>query len=147
MSEALPVFAQTQTETYEFIDRVADELQLNDRHHGYAALRAVLHALRDRLPPAAAVHLSAQMPMLLRGIFFESWKFSESPTKERSADDFVGRVDDRLPPGYPLDSWPTTRGVFAVLWERMDPGEIDNVIATLPEAIKRLWPQKYVAGL
>ena len=87
------------------------------------------------------------MPMLLRGIFFESWKFSESPTKERSADDFVGRVDDRLPPGYPLDPWPTTRGVFAVLWERMDPGEIDNVIATLPEAIKRLWPQKYVAGL
>jgi len=147
MTEALPVFAQTQTETYEYIDRVVEELKLSERHHGYAALRAVIHVLRDRLPPAAAVHLSAQMPMLLRGIYFESWKFSESPTRERSADEFVGRVDDRLPPGYPLDAWLTTRGVFAVLWERMDPGEIDNVIATLPEAIKRLWPQKYVAGL
>ena len=143
MKEPIPVFLTTQTETYEFIDDVCDELKLKERHHGYSALRSVLHALRDRLPPPVAVHLSAQMPMLLRGLFFESWKFAEKPQRVRNADDFVGNIDDSLPPGYPLSAWTTTRGVFAVLWDRMDPGEIDKVISVLPEPIKRLWPQQY----
>jgi uncharacterized protein (DUF2267 family) len=146
MSAALPVFVHTQIETYEFIDDVVEELDLQERHHGYSALRAVLHALRDRLPPVSAVHLSAQMPMLLRGIFFEGWRIAASPTRERSADEFVAHVEDSLPSGYPLNAWTTTRGVLAVLWERMDSGEIDNAISALPEPIKRLWPNKYKAG-
>lgn len=54
------------------------------RYHAYNALRAVLHALRDRLPPDVAVHLGAQLPMLVRGIYYEGWYMAGKPTKERT---------------------------------------------------------------
>lgn len=143
MSETLSVFDNTERETYEVIDAVLEELDLQERHQGYAALRAVLHALRDRLPPVSAVHLSAQMPMLLRGVYFEGWKLSDSPTREHSAQDFVARVEKKLSPRFPMNADKVTRGVLAVLWKRMDVGEIDNAIAALPDPIKRLWPDEF----
>ena len=53
----------TVQETKRRLRAVAEQLHFEDRHHAYLALRAVLHALRDRLPPEVAVHLGAQLPM------------------------------------------------------------------------------------
>src|SRR5215207_818759 len=57
-----------------WINDVAAELGTTARHEAYRALRAFLHALRDRLPIAEAVQLSAQFPLLIRGIYFEGWQ-------------------------------------------------------------------------
>ena len=40
-----------------------------DHRSAYRALRSVLHVLRNRLTPEQAVHLGAQLPLLVRGIF------------------------------------------------------------------------------
>ena len=45
----------------------------------YAVLRSVLHALRDCLPPAEVVKFSAQMPMMVKGVFFDGWKITPKP--------------------------------------------------------------------
>ena len=61
------------------------------RNQSYAALRAVLHALRDRLPVDEASQLGAQLPMLVRGIYYSGWDPSKVPVK-MSRDEFMQRI-------------------------------------------------------
>lgn len=65
--------------------------RLRSRFQAYAVLRSVLHALRDCLPPAEAVKFSAQMPMMIKGVFYDGWKFAPKPLR-LSRDDFRAYV-------------------------------------------------------
>ena len=87
-TSGLAVLDHTVQETNVWLRIVADQLQIEDRHHAYIALRAVLHALRDRLRPEVAVHLGAQLPTLVRGVYYEGWHMAGKPTKDRSVQDF-----------------------------------------------------------
>ena len=53
----------------------------SDRHLAYRVLRAWLHCLRDRLTVEVAAHFAAQLPELLRGVFFDGWNPSRVPQK------------------------------------------------------------------
>ncbi len=83
MSTGLDTFDKTVQESNLWLKDVMERLNTNDRHHAYSTLRAVLHALRDRIGPESAAHLGAQLPMLLRGLFYEGWDPTGKPTKER----------------------------------------------------------------
>lgn len=87
----------TVQETNAWLKAVDEQLHLKNRHNAYSALRAVLHALRDRLPPEVTVKLGAQFPLLIRGIYCEGWHIAETPTKERSVQDFANHVSQELP--------------------------------------------------
>ena len=113
----------TVQETNVWLKAVAEQLHFEDRQHAYNALRAVLHALRDRLSPEVAVHFGAQLPMLVRGFYYEGWHMAGKPTKDRSVQEFVDHVFQALPPRFPIDPLTATRGVFEILWEKLDPGE------------------------
>lgn len=66
------------------------------RNMSYAALRAVLHALRDRLTVQETAHLAAQLPMLVRGIYYHNWDPSEVPVK-MDREEFLERVQEEFP--------------------------------------------------
>jgi uncharacterized protein (DUF2267 family) len=136
----------TVQETNIWLKATAKELHFEDRHHAYSALRAVLHALRDRLAPDSAVHLGAQLPMLMRGIYYEGWHMAGKPTKDRSVQDFADHVQRQLPPQFPMDPLTATRGVLDMLWQKLDPGETAKVIDQLPAALRSLWPQAAQRG-
>jgi uncharacterized protein (DUF2267 family) len=125
-------------ETNVWLRAVAEQLQFEDRQHAYNALRAVLHALRDRLPPEVAVHLGAQLPMLVRGLYYEGWHMAGKPTRERSVEAFADHVLRELPPKFPLDPLTVTRGVFEILWERLEPGEFAKLMDHLPASLRTL---------
>ena len=124
-----------------WLHKVAERLHFDEPHHAYSALRATLHALRDRLTPQSAVHFSAQLPMVVRGLYFEGWEMEKTPTDDDTVDAFCGRVADGLPPKFPMDGKTVTTGVFDVLWTQMDEGEVTKVIDQMPSALKTLWPQ------
>ncbi|HEY8456028.1 MAG TPA: DUF2267 domain-containing protein [Actinopolymorphaceae bacterium] len=63
------------------------------RRQSYAALRAVLHALRDRLGIEEAAQLGAQLPMLIRGIYYEGWDPTKVPVK-MTKEEFLRRVQE-----------------------------------------------------
>jgi len=95
-----------------WLKRLGDEHNLDEKHHSYSALRAVLHATRDRLPPEAAVHFGAQLPILRRGIYYEGWRISECPHNEPQVDEFRARVAAELPPMFPRGTLSVTKGVI-----------------------------------
>jgi uncharacterized protein (DUF2267 family) len=66
------------------------------RSQSYAALRAVLHALRDRLTIAEAAHLAARLPMLIRGIYYHGWDLLRVPPRMKR-EVFLDRVQRDFP--------------------------------------------------
>ena len=88
-------------ETNIWLKEIAAQLHFEDRHHAYNALRAVLHALRDRLTPETAVHLGAQFPLLIGGIYYEGWRMAGKPTGDRSAQEFADHILEQLPRSFP----------------------------------------------
>ncbi len=136
----LKVFDSTLQTTNIWLDEVMQEMGWDDRHKAYHALRAVLHTLRDRLPVNEAVQLAAQLPMLIRGIFFEGWHPQNKPVKERSQDLFLSHIGDAFLFDIEADSRNITRGVLGVLAKHVTAGEIKDVKGILPEDIRELWP-------
>ena len=55
--------------------------ETGDRRLAYRVLRAWLHGLRDRLTVPAAAHFAAQLPDLLRGVFYDGWTPNRVPHK------------------------------------------------------------------
>lgn len=131
----------TVQETNVWLKELAEEHELGDRPHAYSALRAVLHALRDRLEPEQAVHLGAQLPLLVRGLYYAGWRPAGTPDVTRRLDDFEARVAQELPQGFRVDPEATARAVFQLMWRRLDFNEIAKVIASLPLPLRALWPE------
>jgi uncharacterized protein (DUF2267 family) len=136
----LEVFDATLQKTNEWLDDVMYELTIEERKTGYVALRATLHALRDRLPMEEAVHLGAQLPMLIRGFYYEGWRPVQEPIKMHR-EEFLLRVEEQLTGGASeLDSEIVVRAIFQVLSRKVSKGEIEQVEQTLPKDLRQLWP-------
>jgi len=138
MSTGLPVFDTTVQETNLWLKAIESRLPSCSRQEAYAALRAVLHVLRDRLPTEAVLGLSAQLPLLLRGVFLEGWRPAAGPTRIRDPDVFAGEVAEHLAPSFPCLPHDTMDAVFAVLAERLDAGEVSKLAQYLPPRLRSL---------
>jgi uncharacterized protein (DUF2267 family) len=91
-----------------------------------AAPRAVLHALRDRLPLDNAVHFAAQLPMFLRGLFYDGWKPSQVPVK-MSRDEFLAAVQANIVTDQVIDPLRITLAVFSVIMSHVGVTEIEKI--------------------
>jgi uncharacterized protein (DUF2267 family) len=136
----LDVFDTTLHKTNVWLDDVMQALYWQDRHKAYLALRATLHALRDRLPVDEVVQLGAQLPMLVRGFYYEGWDPSGKPLRERHREQFLAHVKQEFRGDDRLDSGRVARAVFTVLANRVTAGEIADVKHVLPAEIRDLWP-------
>lgn len=146
MSAGLAVFDTTLQETNTWLKEIEAHLKPCERKDAYSALRAVLHVLRDRLPADGVLGLSAQLPMLVRGIYFESWTPMEGPTSIRDPQEFAAEVERRLPPGFPREATAATSAVFQALAHHLEPGEVRKLIGYLPEPLRAYWPAGYAAA-
>lgn len=118
-----------------------EDLKLTPGEHARAvhALRAGLHAIRDRLPAAEVVDLAAQLPTLLRGIFYESWRLDNDPTRIRDRAAMLARVKKELGTDPRLVPYDVLRSVIRLLVKHVSAGEIRDMVATLPRPIATLW--------
>ena len=116
-----------------------------DRHDAYTCLRATLHALRDRLTIEETAQFAAQLPMLIRGFYFEGWDPTGKPVKERQRDEFLARIERELE-RYEGDPEAVARAVFLVLANRISEGEIEDIEHVLPAEVRGLWPSPVPGG-
>ena len=137
--QSLRVFERTLQKTNLWLTAVMAELDTDDRHKAYSALRATLHALRDRLTVDEAAQLAAQLPLLIRGIYYENWRPAGTPLKERHQEQFLEHVRQDLPDE---DAERVVRAVFAVIAGYITAGELDDVYWMLPAGVRELWPAR-----
>ncbi|WP_312018185.1 DUF2267 domain-containing protein [Bradyrhizobium semiaridum] len=105
-------------------------------------LSAALHAIRDRLPVGLAAHLGSQLPLLVRGAYYDQFRPSELPKRTRSRDEFLETIEQELHFSRPVNVEDALRTVFHVLSRHLTAGEVGNVRDALPEEVRASWDQK-----
>jgi uncharacterized protein (DUF2267 family) len=110
------------------------------RKQSYAALRAVLHPVRDRLTVEECAQFGAQLPTLLRGIYYDGWKPSETPLK-MSKEEFFTRVRENFPYAIEGDTEQLARTVLKALQQYVSSGEWDDLKAIFPASLATTLPQ------
>lgn len=133
----LDVFDKTLQTTHVWLDEIMTELG-PDRQVAY---RALLHALRDRLGVDEAAHLGAQLPIMVRGVFFDAWHPAGKPERIRTREEFCAHVADEMKDIRPVDPEDACRAAFGCIDRHVSAGEVQDVISSLPEDIRRLWPR------
>src|SRR5262245_47005185 len=126
--------------THVWLKELMWELEWTSRARAWSGLRAVLHALRDRLMFEEAFDLAAELPMVVRGMYAEGWDRRRRAMKLRSKEEFLTLVAENLFRAPDTDPEPLTRAVFGLLSRHLDIGEIDQVRSMLPDPVRRLWP-------
>lgn len=126
--------------THIWINELDASMGWDDKHRSYRLLRIVLQTLRDWLPINEAADLGAQLPELLRGVYYEHWRPAKMPPKQRSKGDFMARIDHAFRTD-PISSTPeAVAAVFGLLAHKITAGEIDDVRHALPADLRALWP-------
>jgi len=126
-------------ETEEWVDDLMRRLDWHDRSKVYTVLLGTLHAVRDSLPRDEAIFVGAQMPALLRGLYYEGWH----PTARMSAknrDAFLERVHEAVHRDPGIDAEQVAHAVFGLLAARLPPGELEEAKAATPKPLRSLWP-------
>jgi uncharacterized protein (DUF2267 family) len=134
----LEVFDRTLQTTHIWLDEIMERLG-PDRQHAWRCLGAVLHALRDRVPAELAAHLGAQLPLLVRGLYYDQWRPEHPPDRARHLDDFLARVTEGLHGARPTDPREAAEAVFQVLSRHLDPGQVGKLVHALPEPVREAW--------
>lgn len=122
-----------------WINEVNERAGWDDKQRAYRLLRQVLHVIRDHLNADEAAQLSAQLPLLIRGIFFEGWDPSKTPVRERSAEGFVAKVQEAFEPDPLGDAPQAIQAVFDVLSAHVSEGEMDDVKGTFSKEIRAMF--------
>lgn len=137
-----PGLRRTVHVTSTWLKRIAEEMGRDDKQVAYHALRGVLFAMRDRLPAEEVMDLSAQLPVMIRGVFFEGYNLAGKPETYRSRDEFLERVARELEVVDESDPERATRAVLSLLNRKITEGEIEDVRHMLPSSIRSLWPEE-----
>lgn len=135
----LEVFDRTLQTTHIWLDEIIEDLA-TDRQTAWHVLGAVMRSLRDRLPPELSAHLSAELPLLVRGVYFDRWRPGRENLKMRLLAEFLERVSDGLSDTKPIGSVDAARAVFGVLNRHIDHGQAEKIRNALPDEIRVLWP-------
>jgi uncharacterized protein (DUF2267 family) len=137
----LDVFDKTLQVTNIWLGQVMEEAQV-DRHVAWHVLGTVLRTVRDRVPIGLAAHLGAQLPLLVRGAYYEEFQPLSELQTYRTLDEFLDIVAEGLR-GVENVIAPrqAAEAVFAVMNHYLDPGQAGNVRDALPLPIRELWPE------
>ncbi|SDM35421.1 DUF2267 domain-containing protein [Allokutzneria albata] len=129
-------FAHAENTAHHWLATISDHLGTTDSHLTYRCTRAWLHAVRDHLSVDSTAKLAAQLPELLRGVFYEGWDPSRVPT-EQDATGFVTEfvLSARVTTAHAAG---TLAAITAALRSLLAPGTLNHVIAQLPKGIRLL---------
>jgi uncharacterized protein (DUF2267 family) len=134
----LDVFDKTIHVTNVWLRDIMEEIG-PDRQTAWKVLSIVLHKLRDRLPLEVAAHLGAQLPLLIRGVYYDQFRPDDLPADWNNMEELVDDVADWLSDTRPVNPNVAVRAVFRVLSEHVPEGQIEKVRRTLPRRDRRAW--------
>lgn len=139
----LASFDDTVHTTNRWLAEIKENLNWSESGLALRALRTVLHALRDRLPVQLSANFSAQLPMLVRGLYFEGWSGESVDLKERGLEHFLQPIEMAFEnyPGVEPDN--VALAVFDTIRQHVSEGEADKMLHALPQKVRDMLDQPY----
>jgi len=132
------VIERSTEQAHIWINDVAEQFGTEDHQLAYRILRAFLHAVRDRITVNESAQLAAQLPLLVRGVYYEGWRPSATPEGYHDRETFLRKVaDEALLDGTTEASYAVAASA-TVLRRHVSEGEIKDVLAILPAEIRAL---------
>jgi uncharacterized protein (DUF2267 family) len=141
----LDVFDKTLQTTNIWLDEIMEQVG-PDRQLAWKLLSIVLHKLRDRLQLGLAAHLGAQLPLLIRGVYYDQFEPAKMPVPCDSYEEFAEEVAEWLTDARPVNPDLAIRAVFATLLRHVSDGQIAKVVNALPKGVRQAWDNA-AAGL
>lgn len=123
----------------EWVNLLCEDLEWGDQGRAYMLLRETLHAVRDYLTVDEAADLSAQLPLLIRGIYFDGWVPAHCPAHPRSKEDFLARIAAPFGDTPLEDAERAASAVFDLLRRKISEGEFDQVANAMRKPLRDLW--------
>jgi len=141
-STGLDVFDKTLQSTHIWLDELMQEIG-PDRQVAWHVLGTVLRAIRDRVPVGLAVHLGSQLPIMVRGAYYDQWHAPGQTLQDppRSLDAFLEPISAQLSNIRPVNVREATRAVFDILSRHVNRGQVQKVRDAMPEQIRALWQE------
>ncbi|MBD0421762.1 DUF2267 domain-containing protein [Streptomyces sp. TRM S81-3] len=119
-----------------WLKAVSEALGTEDRHFAHRVLRAWLHTFRDRLTVDVTAHFAAQLPELLRGVYYDGWNPSAVPIKY-DRDGYVNRFAQEAK--VKAEDVPEIASVVtAVVRRQVSPGTVESAVEQIPHEIRGL---------
>jgi uncharacterized protein (DUF2267 family) len=122
--------------THLWLNELADQLGTEDKRYAYRTLRAVLHALRDRLTVDETAQLAAQLPELVRGIYYEGWDPSRTPATYHGSKPFLDRIAAEATLAGESEASFAAEAVMELLRHHVSAGELEQVLGMLPPKVR-----------
>jgi len=136
----LEVFDKTLHTTNLWLDEICAEIG-PDKHLAWHVLGAVLRSIRDELLIGQSAHLAAQLPLLVRGAYFDQYRPAAQPVPERSQEDFIARIRHELAGSRPVRPDLAATAVMRTLNRHITEGQVKKARDALPKSIRALWPE------
>ncbi|HEY9233586.1 MULTISPECIES: DUF2267 domain-containing protein [Phenylobacterium] len=137
-ANGLEVFDRTLHTTNSWLKEISDDLEI-DRHAAWKVLSVVLHKLRDRLPVDLSAHLGSQLPLLVRGVYYDQYQPARQPSRCHGVEDFTEEVGEWLTDATAIDPDRAIRSVFGVLSRHLTAGQVAKVRDNLPKSLRQAW--------
>ena len=137
----LDVFDTTLQKTNAWLNEIQEELGWGERQLAYHALRATLQALRDRILVDEAANLGSQLPLLVRGIYYDGWVASDEPVKLRTRQEFLDLVGERYGHREPVSMEDLVRAVFATMNRHLPAPHVQKLRDSIGAELQVLWPE------
>lgn len=135
----LPIFDKAIQDANSWVNAIMDELDWTDKHRAFTLLRSTLHVLRNRLQINENAHFAAQLPTLIRGVFYEGYQPAKSASLIRHKDEFVDAVMAAFSDAPKDDPATIVGAALDVIADHISEGEMDDVKGSLPKEIRELW--------
>jgi uncharacterized protein (DUF2267 family) len=130
------IFESTVNKTNMWLHELSEEIGMEERDT-YKSLRATLHLLRDRLTVEEATDLAAQLPLLLKGVYYDGYDPSRTPVK-MDGTTLISRVHSYFDNDPDVDPEYVVTGVLDFLNEKISKGQMEHVKSDVPNDIKEL---------
>ena len=123
----------------EWLNLLCEDLEWTEKGRAFLLLTETLHAVRDYLGVEEATDLGAQLPLIIRGIYYTGWNPSKTPVHPRNKADFLERVSTKFSKDPLHDPERAVVAVFDLLRRKVSMGEIEHVIKAMRAPLQDLW--------
>ena len=139
-------FDNYQHEINKYVNDLAAQLgHPQEKRRSLIIWKAVMHTIRDRIHLSESFDLISQLPLILKGIYVDQWRYSESPSKDYETIREMTEEVEKLQAHYGEEDFDWNISTEEIISRTMDSlkayfseGQLEHIKSQLPAEVKDL---------